>query len=64
MTIAGLVWAWDQRGLTAEEKLVLLALGDESSDASPPPSLVRVAENATSKLRNLSQSSVHPADAA
>lgn len=44
MTIDGLVWAWEQKGLEPVEKLVLLALGDVSSDHAPPPNLAAVAE--------------------
>lgn len=37
MTIQATAWAWEQSGLSPAEKLVLLALSDESSDVSPPP---------------------------
>lgn len=37
MTIQATAWAWEQRGLSPVEKLVLLALSDESSDSAPPP---------------------------
>jgi|SoimicmetaTmtLPC_FD_contig_31_13739265_length_414_multi_2_in_0_out_0_1 hypothetical protein len=39
MTLAAVAWAWDQRGLTADQKLLLLALGDRSTDDGPPPDL-------------------------
>lgn len=37
MTAQATGWAWDQRGLSATEKLVLLALSENSSDAAPAP---------------------------
>jgi hypothetical protein len=37
MTIQATAWAWEQRGLSPVEKLVLLALSDESSEFAPPP---------------------------
>jgi hypothetical protein len=44
MTIAATVWAWDQKGLEPAERLVLLALADESSDHAPAPDLAHIAE--------------------
>jgi DNA-binding MarR family transcriptional regulator len=36
MTIQATAWAWEQRGLSPEEKLVLLALSDDSGECPPP----------------------------
>jgi hypothetical protein len=44
MTIQATAWAWEQRGLTPVEKLVLLALSNESSEFAPPPEAAAIAE--------------------
>jgi hypothetical protein len=44
MTIQATAWAWEQDLDDAEERLVLLALADESSDHAPPPDLDHIAQ--------------------
>lgn len=53
MTARATGWAWDQLGLTPTEKLVLLALSENSSDAAPSPdpgSIAATCELSTEEL--------------
>jgi DNA-binding MarR family transcriptional regulator len=53
MTARATGWAWDQRGLSPTEKLVLLALSENSSDSAPGPQTNQIADTCELPLDKL-----------